>query len=79
MGTMSKTLHSNEYHLLVKWLKKCRLERNLSIRQLASLVGVSHSYIGKVEQAERRLDIVEYIKYCEAMNVDPIKGIKLIQ
>ena len=32
----------------------------------------------KVEQGERRLDVVEYIWYCIALNIDPRVGIEVV-
>ena len=37
-----------------------------------------HSFIYKVEQGERRLDVVEYIWYCIALNIDPRVGIEVV-
>ena len=48
------------------------------MRDLALLLSVPHSFIGKVEQAERRLDVVEFLTYCEALNVSPVDGLKVI-
>jgi hypothetical protein len=36
-----------------------------------------HSFGGKVEQGERRLDVVEYLQYCQALDIKPEDGIKL--
>jgi len=46
------------------------------MRDLAGKLGRPHSFIGKVEQGERRLDVIEYINYCEILDIDPIEGIK---
>ncbi len=48
------------------------------MRDLAERLEVPHSFVGKVEQGERRLDVVEYIQYCEALNISPLNGIKHI-
>lgn len=45
------------------------------MREFATELGVPHSYIGKVEQCERKLDVLEFVKYCEALGVDPSEGI----
>lgn len=37
-----------------------------------------HSFIGKIETGERRLDVAEYVKYCLALQIDPLDGIKLL-
>ena len=47
------------------------------MRELAERLDVIHSWIGKVELGERRLDVIEYIQYCKALGVDPIEGINL--
>lgn len=48
------------------------------MRDLAERLEVSHSFVGKVEQGERRLDVVEFIQYCKALNVSPLTGIRHI-
>lgn len=45
------------------------------MRDLAAKLGVPHSFVGKVEQCERRLDVIEFVTYCEAMGVNPTDGI----
>jgi transcriptional regulator with XRE-family HTH domain len=72
---MSKTLHAPEYRQLIEWLKTARAERGFTMREFAAELGVPHSYIGKVEQCERKLDVLEFVQYCEALGVDPNEGI----
>ncbi len=47
------------------------------MRELAERLDVIHSWIGKVELGERRLDVIEYIQYCKALGVDPIEATNL--
>lgn len=75
---MEKTLHSEDYRKLVAWLKEQRESKRLSMRELAERLEISHSFIGKVEQQERKLDVVEYLTYCDALGVDPIQGIRIL-
>jgi len=75
---MEKTIYSDDYAKLRQWLRERRNEKNLTMRELAERMDVIHSWIGKIELGERRLDIIEYIQYCKALEVDPIEGIKLI-
>ena len=49
------------------------------MRDIAALIDEPHSWIGKIETAERRLDIFEYVRYCEALGVKPEKGLKLLK
>jgi len=76
---MKKTIHSDDYQILVTWLKSSRHKKGLSMRELADKLGVPHSWIGKVEQMERRLDVVEYMRLCQCIGIDPVEGIALIQ
>jgi len=75
---MTKSLHSPENKRLIDWLKVQREEQGLTMRDLAEKLDVPHSYIGKVEQAERRLDVVEFLTYCEALDISPVDGLKVI-
>jgi transcriptional regulator with XRE-family HTH domain len=75
---MEKTIYTKEYALLIGWLKKKRKEQKLSMRDVAEKAGVIHSWIGKIEQAERRLDIIEYATYCRILGIDPHEGLNLI-
>tara|TARA_R110001606_G_scaffold394655_1_gene565765 strand:- start:1044 stop:1280 length:237 start_codon:yes stop_codon:yes gene_type:complete len=74
---MYKSLNSPQNLRLIAWLKEQRNDQNLTMRELAQRLEVSHSFIGKVEQGERRLDVVEFLQYCEALNISPCDGIKV--
>ena len=76
---MQKTIYSKPYQELTKWLKKSRENQSLTIRKLAEKVNVHHSIIWNIEHAERRLDIVEYVNYCQQLDIDPIIGINIIK
>jgi transcriptional regulator with XRE-family HTH domain len=64
--------------MLISWLKDARKAQGLTMRELAQKLEVPHSFIGKVEQCERRIDVIEYIKYCQALNINPNDGIQLL-
>lgn len=76
---MQKSIHSKNYKSLLAWLKQERLAKGLSMRKLAEQLECPHSLIGKIEQGERRLDIVEYVEYCKSLSIDPVEGINLIK
>jgi transcriptional regulator with XRE-family HTH domain len=76
---MQKTIYSQSYSKVTKWLKEARKEKSLTMRQLAKILEVQHSIIWNIENNERRLDIVEYVNYCEKLNIDPTIGINIIR
>lgn len=73
---MKRTLNSTENTHLVTWLKKVRIEKGLTTSQLGKLLGSPHTVVSKVERQERRLDVIEYLTYCQALGVDPVEGIR---
>ena len=49
------------------------------MREMGGRLGEIHSWIGKIELGERRLDLVEYVRFCKALKIDPHEGLKLIE
>ena len=60
------------------WLKKGREDQGLSMRALAEVLGVPHSFVQKVEMLERKLDVMEYVRYCSALGLDPKIGLDVM-
>ena len=78
LSTMYKTIHSEPYKALIGWLKACRKSKKLDMRTLAKLLNLPHSWIGKIETRERRLDLAEYVRLCQALNINPHTGLDLL-
>jgi transcriptional regulator with XRE-family HTH domain len=72
---MQKTIYCEEYSRLLDWLKAVRIEQGLTMRRLADRLEVHHSWIGRVELGERRLDVMEFVRYCQALEADPVEGL----
>ena len=79
IGTMNKTISSKKYSKLVAWLKESRVEQGISMRALAEGLGVPHTFIQKIESLERRLDVYEYVLYCQALEIDAAEGLKTLE
>lgn len=75
---MEKTITSSRYSELLIWLKKARTDRQMSMRDLGEKIGRPHQFIGKVESGERRLDVYEFVQYCEALGVNEKEGLYLL-
>ncbi|MGR3510187.1 MAG: helix-turn-helix domain-containing protein [Sulfitobacter sp.] len=74
---MAGAQHTKEYKAVVTALVKLRSERGLSQTDLAQLLGRHRSYVAKVEICERRLDIVEFCKWVNALSFDPAEFIRI--
>lgn len=82
MGAMKKfrqSIYDAQHVYLREWLIDKRKSLSLSQRQLAERLGVIHSLVGKVEKGERRLDLVEFVTYCEAMDVAESELLNIIK
>lgn len=74
IGTMRHSRNSKNYAVLRAWLTSRRLEAGLTIRTLAEKLNVPHSVVGKIEDGSRKIELFEFISYCQAVGVDPLVG-----
>ena len=76
---MTASINTKEMQALTNWLKQARQDQKFSMRALAERMDKPHSFVQKVEQGERRLDVVEYVWYCRKLGVNPQDGLLLIE
>ena len=62
---MVTTIYSKEHRMLVERLKKARKEAGLDQEAVAKLLGVTQSYISKMESGQRRIDIVQLKRFAK--------------
>ena len=63
-----KVIVDSNGELIGKHLKTLRKQEKLSMVKVAEKIGTVHSFVGKIEGYERRLDIAEFIHYCIALH-----------
>ena len=49
------------------------------MRQLAELVDEDFPVITKIETRVRKLSAIEYYQYCDALDLDPMEGIRIMK
>lgn len=64
-----KTIHQDRYATLIKTITAIRQEKNLTQVQLADKLGKPQSFIAKVEGLDRKLDIIEFVDWCTAIEI----------
>lgn len=76
MKKFRQSIYDQEHIFLREWLIEKRKAANLTQRQLAEKLEVVHSLVGKIEKGERRLDLIEFLSYCDGLGVsfDEISG-----
>mgnify|MGYP001943210890 CR=1 FL=1 len=72
---MIKSINTQKYEELLDWLKAGRLNKGLSVRELALIIDEPFQFISKIETAQRKLNIHEYVQYCKALDLDPAEGL----
>jgi transcriptional regulator with XRE-family HTH domain len=66
---MEKSQHSERYRRLLLELKLARIRVGLTQEQAAKELKTYKSYVSKVEQGERRIDVVELAELCRLYGV----------
>ena len=75
---MIKHINDPRYKALIEWLKSTRIEKGLSVRDVGKLLDEPHQFVVKIETYERKLNVLEYVQYCEALETSPSEGLELI-
>ena len=60
-------------------LVQVRTQAGLTQMQVAKKLAKPQSYIAKVEGADRKLDVMEFVELCEAIHQNPSELIKQLQ
>jgi transcriptional regulator with XRE-family HTH domain len=70
---VEKSITTAGHARLASLLRELRLKAGLHQSELAERLGVSQTWVSKYENGERRLDLVQLEKVCEAIGVDLIE------
>lgn len=68
---MPRSIHQDDYQTLVNLLRDLRVRQGVTQADLGIALGNTQTFISKVERGERRIDVLEFVELCEAMQVDP--------
>lgn len=72
------SIYADEYQLLIKLLRTARREKGLTQQQLASALKRPQSFIAKVENGERRLDVIEFAHFARLLSLDPAEVLETV-
>ncbi|ELZ5869718.1 helix-turn-helix transcriptional regulator [Salmonella enterica] len=64
------SVYSDDYQSVISALKQARVRQNITQTALATALGRPQSFIAKVENGERRLDVVEFIRLAQLLGMD---------
>ena len=64
-----KSIYTDDYLNIISVLRAIRINKNITQAEMANLLNVTQSFISKVENRERRLDVVELLSWIDALGV----------
>jgi transcriptional regulator with XRE-family HTH domain len=67
---MPKSLFTKRYAIFREHLQQARIDAGLSQHELAKKMGWDQTYVSKIERGVRRVDVVELMGICEALDID---------
>ena len=76
---MASSLHSGKYQIFREMIVKIRKDADITQVQLAKELSKPQSYISKIENGERRIDLTEFIEIASILKIDTQKFIKTYQ
>ena len=65
-----KTIYSQEYRAILRKLKKARKKSGFTQTEIAKKLGNPQSFISKIENGDRRLDVIELKRLANLYKVD---------
>lgn len=63
---MEKSIHSAQYAIFLRLLRKKRQGAGLTQAQLARKIRETQTFVSKCERGERRIDLIELRTFCKA-------------
>jgi ribosome-binding protein aMBF1 (putative translation factor) len=68
---LRKTLRSRGHQSLIHILVEARKKAGMTKRDLAARIKRPHSFVGRMEAGERRVDVIEFIEIARVLGADP--------
>jgi transcriptional regulator with XRE-family HTH domain len=72
-------LHTPRYRRMCAQLRAWRLEAGLTQRALAAKLKRPYSFVYKTENAERRIDPLEFIDWARAAGVERLEALRQLE
>ena len=75
---LDKSIHSTGQSAFCELMIKARKTTGLTQHELAKRLHKPQSFVAKYEGGERRIDVVEFVTICRALEVDPMRLLKAL-
>ncbi len=64
-----KSIYTDDYINIISVLRVIRINKNITQAEMAKLLNTTQSFVSKVENRERRLDVIELLSWIDALGV----------
>ena len=75
---MAKTIYRDEYRVLLSVLREARERSGLTQADVARHLAKPQSTVSHMEGGSRRVDVIEFIDYCNAAGTDPLDAFRRV-
>ena len=63
-----KSIYDEDYIEIITRLRIIRTSKNITQLDLANKMGKTQSFVSKIESCERRLDVIEFLRWLDTLN-----------
>ena len=70
---MGKSIHQTRYHTMIALLRKKREATGITQVRKEKKLNISQAVVSKIETCERRIDVIELMDICDAINIPVIE------
>ena len=71
-GQGDKVIYSDEHRRLTELLREVREEAGMTQAQVAAEFGRPMDYVSRMEGGQRRVDVVEWLRFLRICGADPV-------
>ena len=64
-----KSIYDEDYIEIITRLRIIRTSKNITQLDLANKMGKTQSFVSKIESWERRLDVIEFLRWLDTLNI----------
>ena len=64
-----KSIYDEDYIEIITRLRIIRISKNITQLDLANKMGKTQSFVSKIERCERRLDVIEFLRWLDTLNI----------
>ena len=64
-----KSIYDEDYIEIITRLRIIRTSKNITQLDLATKMGKTQSFVSNIESCERRLDVIEFLRWLDTLNI----------